>query len=186
MGPHPATSAPRRDQRRPWVRTLAPPPLSNGRDPAGACLALALPLLLGLGLGLGLALGLAPTAGAGSVYKAVDAEGRVTYSAKPPAADGQHVEQIKVPGGPDDALAEPDPGGQARQQARAKAISAAQQQVIRAKAALEQAKIQSPEDWQTQPGSGRVLSAAYFNRVTAAEGEVETAERALEEARKQP
>ncbi len=136
-----------------------------------------------IALSLSLPMGAAQPARAGAIYKIVDSEGRVTYSAKPPVADGQRVQQLKIHDGMEEPP-EPAQNDAVRQEARVKAVAAAQQAMIRAKAALEQAKIQSPEDWETKSEGRRVLSAAYFNRVSAAEAEVEMTERALEQARK--
>jgi hypothetical protein len=118
------------------------------------------------------------------VYKTVDAEGRVTYSSRPPAQGTPHVEKVKIHGEPDSNEPAPpvvDPA--AARAARTQAIAAAQQRAIRAKAALEQAKIQDGSDWVSQPDSSRVLSAEYFKRVAAAERDVESTERDLAQAR---
>ena len=134
-----------------------------------------------------------------AVYRSVDAEGNVTFSDTPPAADtAREVQQITLDPGPDqdarnaahDRMRAFEQAEQARvnraeEQAAARkaAVAEAQQAVIRAKAELEQAKIQGDGDWQWIAGGGRVLSAAYFERVAAAEARVEAAEKDLAAAR---
>lgn len=136
---------------------------------------------------LALALALAQPADAGPVYKAVDAQGNVTYSARPPVGEGQHVEEIEIRGEHRGTIVPTlDEGRDGARQRRGEAVSAAQQALIRAKAALEQAKIQDKGDWDTQSDGRRVLSAAYFSRVSAAEAQVQSAERALSQARRGP
>lgn len=155
----------------------ASPRARSARRPAAASLGAALCLLLGS----------ASLADAGPVYKIIDAEGRVSYSASPPAGDGQRVEQVRIRGAQEAPPAAPPTDNLlASSQARARAVAEAQQGLIRAKADLEQAKIQGKDDWLTQPGGNRVLTAAYLNRVAAAEAEVEKAERALAKARQTP
>ena len=170
---------------RPRTPSLTLPPRPGAAPPPG------LPSRrLGTGAAAGAALGMLwialwqPAADAGSIYKSVGPDGKVTYSASPPTDSGQRVEQIEirqegtVANPPAPIETEPPPP-----QPSPKAIAAAQQALIRAKAALEQAKIQSAEDWQEQPGGERVLSAAYFRRIAQAETEVVSAERALQQAR---
>jgi hypothetical protein len=133
-----------------------------------------------------LLLGPGQLANAASVYKTVDPDGRVTYSSRPPPDEGKRVEQIRIHGSAPDLPAEPQESESARQQSRASAVAAAQRELFLTMAALEQAKIQSAEDWQEQTPGKRVLSAAYFKRVTAAAAEVESAQRALDQARAAP
>jgi hypothetical protein len=142
----------------------------------------------------------APDLGAEAVYKSVDSEGNVTYSGTPPpAGTAREVEELAIDPGPESGspdagvsnLQALEPSGQERANASAQAraqrqgaVSAAQQDLIRAKADLEQAKIPGDGDWQWLARGGRVLSAAYFERVAAAEARVETAEQALQAARR--
>jgi hypothetical protein len=131
---------------------------------------------------------LSPTklAAAGPIYKIMDSDGRVSYSASPPPDSGQRVQEVKIRGAKDEAPPAAEESAAVRQAARTRAVAESQQRLIRAKATLEQAKIQSPDDWQVQQGGKRVLSAAYLSRVAAAESDVEAAERALDEARRGP
>ena len=142
----------------------------------------------------------APDLGAEAVYKSVDSEGNVTYSGTPPpAGTAGEVEELDID--PDPVTGDPnagtpnaqgsEPSGLERSSAAAEAraqrqdaVSAAQQDLIRAKAELEQAKIPGDGDWQWLVRGGRVLSAAYFERVAAAEARVEAAEQALQAARR--
>jgi hypothetical protein len=146
----------------------------------------------------------APDLGAEAVYKSVDSEGNVTYSGTPPpAGTAREVEELAIDpdpepdpesGNPNTGIPDaqgPEPSGQERSSAAAEAraqrqdaVSAAQQDLIRAKAELEQAKIPGDGDWQWLVRGGRVLSAAYFERVAAAESRVEAAEQALQAARR--
>ena len=142
----------------------------------------------------------APGLLAQAVYKSVDAEGNVTYSGSlPPAGSAREVEALAIDADPAPAESEAasermqalEQASQQRANAaaesraeRQQAISAAQQDLIRAKAELEQSKIQGDGDWQWLARGGRVLSAAYFERVAAAEAQVAAAEKALEAARR--
>jgi hypothetical protein len=148
---------------------------------------------------LGLLIGLGGVVQAQHVYKSVDAEGRVTYSATPPSERGtERVEELDLEPGPtpeEQQAAHQRMRGNAaasqtvqdqREAERAKrsaAVSAAQQELIRARADLEQAKIPGDSDWQHLAKGGRVLSANYFARLTAAEDRVAKAEEALQAAR---
>ncbi len=139
---------------------------------------------------------------ADAIFKSVDAEGRVTYSSTPPAAgSAKRVEEMQIAPTPPSAggaspaqrARTPDSGAEERQRLREAAakerserIAAAQQDLIRAKAELEQAKIQGDGDWQYLVRGGRVLSESYFQRITAAEARVQAAEKALQGARRGP
>ena len=167
-------SSPRRIQAAAKRTTIIPK--TKAVLPPAALVALALTVLMGL----------SQLAAAGAVYKIMDSNGRVTYSASPPPDGGQSVQELKIQGAKEEAMPAPEESGAVRQENRARELAQAQQQLIRAKATLEQAKIQGPDDWQVQQGGKRVLSATYMSRVAAAESEVETAERALEEVRRRP
>lgn len=133
------------------------------------------------------------------VYKSVDADGRVTYSATPPSESGTaQVQELELQPGPNPqdqqaahqrmrSNAAANQQSQDRREAerakRAAAVSAAQQALIRAQADLEQTKIPGDSDWQHLAKGGRVLSAGYYARLTAAEDRVAKAEEALQAAR---
>ena len=134
-----------------------------------------------------------------AVYKSVDADGRVSYSSTPPpAGSARQVEELRIQPSPaaadtnaaDQRLRAPQERRQdsgfeqaAATTRRRGAIATAQQELIRSKAELEQAKIQGDGDWQDLVGGGRGLSGSYFKRVADAEARVEAAEKALQRAR---
>lgn len=120
---------------------------------------------------------------ADAIYKSVDAEGNVTYSTTPPTqGKGQRVQELRIQTGPTAPPPETTPATPNPEQ-QAAAIRTAQQALIRAKAELEQTKIQGNGDWQPGANGGKVLSAEYTNRVAAAEAQVEAAEQDLQRAR---
>jgi hypothetical protein len=134
-----------------------------------------------------------------AVYKSVDADGKITYSSTPPpAGSAREVEELQILPGPtsaeEDAAARRERALEgveqkreneraATEKRRGAAIAAAQQDLIRAKADLEQAKIQGDGDWQYLVSGGRVLSGSYFERIADAEAKVEAAEKALQRTR---
>jgi len=134
-----------------------------------------------------------------AVYKSIDAQGRVTYSSQPPpTGSAKQVEEVQIQPGPTSAdadaavqrlraLEQASQNRESEQAAaaneRGSAIATAQNELIRAKAELEQAKIQADGDWQYLVRGGRVLSESYFQRVAEAEARVEAAEKSLERAR---
>lgn len=131
------------------------------------------------------------------IFKSIDAQGNVTYSAKPPpAGSGEQVQTLTIDPGPTnadqnaahkrqlDAEQELQRNSNASAKTRqSQEVSAAQQALIQAKAELEQAKIQTDDDWQYLATGGRVLSQSYFSRIAAAEAQVEAREKALQQAR---
>jgi len=133
------------------------------------------------------------------VYKSVDADGNVTYSEIPPGeGSAREVQEIDLLPGPSpedqqaahQRLRSHSAASQALSQqrkaddkARAAAVSAAQQELIRARAQLEQAKIPGDGDWQHLAKGGRVLKPSYYERLTAAQDKVAAAEKALDAAR---
>ncbi|AUB80705.1 DUF4124 domain-containing protein [Candidatus Thiodictyon syntrophicum] len=122
---------------------------------------------------------------ADAIYKSVDAQGRVSYSTTAPVPDSAGtVEAMRIRIG-----AEAPPPGGVGQGANAGAATLpspqqAQQALIQAKAALEQAKIHGEDDWQTTPGGQQVSTLEYDQRVTAAQEKVRELEAALGRARK--
>jgi hypothetical protein len=141
---------------------------------------------------------LAGTALSQGVYKSVDAQGRVTYSAKPPTdVRADRVERVPIAPGPTEHQ---------RQAAekRSKALRAATQKVEKvrgerdvkasrdaavakrelkkAEAALQEAKLKGDDDWQYLSTGGRVLKQDYLDRVKEAEQAVQQARRSVREA----
>ncbi|MEI6412892.1 MAG: DUF4124 domain-containing protein [Pseudomonadota bacterium] len=144
---------------------------------------------------LGFWLVAAMTVSADSIYRSVDAEGRVTFSTLPPATGAQQVEELNVQA--PTPTTTPDPTGQtvmsqlvdeadrlraerlAREQARTARIDGAQHDLMQAYNQLDQAKVQQNYDWQGIAGGGRRLSEAYFSRIQTAENQVRAAQEAL-------
>jgi hypothetical protein len=133
------------------------------------------------------------------VYKSVDAEGRVTYSATPPPQeDAAVVEQVPLAPGPSEAeRREAEQRVQAigreltrtEQERRTQAsqgrggVAEAEQALQQARSDLEQAKVQRLDDWQYLSGGGRVLKQSYLDRVQRAQQAVKTAEDAVRKTR---
>lgn len=134
-----------------------------------------------------------------TVYKSIDALGRVTYSSSPPAtAPEKMIEKVRI---------EPGPTEQQKQDAaqRAKALEAstrrAEQErqkqktqtseatsdadlaLRKAQIALEEAQIMGDDDWQYIAAGGRVPKQSYVDRVEAAKQRVRQAESAARTAR---
>ncbi|HYN77302.1 MAG TPA: DUF4124 domain-containing protein [Lamprocystis sp. (in: g-proteobacteria)] len=129
-------------------------------------------------------------AGADAIYKSVDADGRVTYSAAPPpqGSTGQ-VKEMQIQRDPGTESRSPPveadaPDAKALAAQRANAIKQAQQDLIRATAELEQVKIQGKDDWTLGTNGKKVLSADYTNRVIQAQAKVEAAQQVLKRARR--
>jgi chaperonin cofactor prefoldin len=139
------------------------------------------------------------TATAEAVYKSVDAQGRVTYSSTPPPdAPGEMVEEVSIEPGPteqqqqeamerakklQEVTQRADEQRQEQAAEAAQARSDAEQELKDAEAALEEARIRHPDDWQFLAGGGRVLKPSYRERVEAAEKKVEEAQKAVRSAR---
>lgn len=131
------------------------------------------------------------------IYRSVDAEGNVTYSDTPPAG-GSESEVVELPPGPSpDAIKESTERNleirraatQAQQrrldqeQGQGDALSEARKALQDAEARLEEAKVIRDEDRQKLAGGMRRIRPDYFERVKAAEAEVEAARKRLREAR---
>ena len=147
---------------------------------------------------MGIALHTLPL-GAQTVYKWVDANGKVSYSAAPPP-DATAAQPIAIQSGPGPerrAQAEArlrrmqeesqslEASRREAQEARQAAVDERERTLMEAKRDLAEARVQQPEDWQTiADGGGRFLTEAYFERVRAAEEVVKDAEEALARARR--
>lgn len=142
---------------------------------------------------------LSQASSAETIYRSIDANGNVTYSSSPPpGSSAERIEQVPIAPGPSpaqqrnaeqraleierEARSQAAPAPQAREPAAA--VAEAEQNLARARASLEQAKVKRDDDWQWLASGGRVLSERYFNRVSAAEAEVQAAEDALRQARR--
>ena len=139
------------------------------------------------------------TAGAETVYKSVDPQGKVTYSSSPPADTGKEmVEAIPIAPGPtEEERREADQRNrelqkavrqaeqQRREQAenRAETVSDAERELRNAEVALQETRIQGDDDWQYLATGGRVLKQSYLDRVAEAEQKVKEAEKRLRGAR---
>ncbi len=167
----------------------------NGRmTPCPAC-------VLGTGLLLAL-LGVSAPAQdkATTVYEHVDAQGNVTFSSEPmKAGPGEKLETIKIQPSVSEAeraaaeerlrelqraaasLGEPEVGAGAGE---TDSVDQAQEDLRRAREALEEAKEKTVDDWQYLVRGGRVLKQSYLDRVEAAEQKVEAAQEALRQARR--
>jgi len=139
-------------------------------------------------------------AAAQTVYKSVDAQGRITYSEEPPQqADPLTVEEVKIAPGPTEeqrmeamrraqqieattrAAAEARDIESKEQQGD---LADAQEKLRRAELELEEAKIQSDDDWQYLATGGRVLKQSYLDRVRNAERKVQEAQDAAQTAKR--
>jgi hypothetical protein len=142
----------------------------------------------------------AAAAGAETVYKTIDAQGRVTYSSTPPATPGarERVEEVPIVPGPTEderrqaeqrlketeaAAARLAAEAERAQNATSQDTAEAEKALQQARVNLEQAKTKNLDDWQYLATGGRVLNQSYFDRVTAAEQQVRQAEEALQRAR---
>jgi hypothetical protein len=132
------------------------------------------------------------------IYKSVDAQGNITYSATPPDS-AVRTSEIPVEAGPSEAdrrEAEQRERQLERAATRAKTdldvgrarrvsrVTAAEQELELARSRLEEARTQHDTDWQGLVQGGRHLKAEYFARVEAAEEAVRQAEEALTKARR--
>lgn len=137
----------------------------------------------------------APAAAQQTVFRSVDAQGNVTFSATPPPSGAvQDVEEVEIRPGPtpeaqeaaDQRLRTLIDETERRRQERAEAQTpnperlAAEQALQQALQDLEEARVQRDEDWQQISGGGRFLAPRYFERVEQAEQRVEAARRALQ------
>ncbi len=123
------------------------------------------------------------------VYKSIDADGNVTYSAEP-ARNAVQSEQILIEEAPSEkAFNEAnqrawsfqkeaerlDRSRQRSQQERTEARQTADQSVQKAERELAQARKIKDTDWQGLSGGGRVLKESYHQRVRSAETKLEQA-----------
>lgn len=133
----------------------------------------------------------------GEIYRSVDGEGNVTYSDTPPAGNSKG-EMVELPPDPSPAAVQET---EARNREIRRAASRAQQQRIDqernrdstlrsarealqgAEARLKEAKVIRDEDRQNLAGGMRRVRPDYFERVKAAEAEVEAARKRLQEVR---
>jgi TolA-binding protein len=134
-----------------------------------------------------------------SVYKSVDAQGRVTYSSSPPStAAGETVEKVRIAPGPTErqqreaarrandleaGMRDAERQKQEQTAKRSQATSDAERELRKARIALEEAQIKGDDDWQYLATGGRVLKQSYLDRVDAAERRVQKAEKSLRSAR---
>ncbi len=139
---------------------------------------------------------LAPAAGE-EVYRTQDAEGAITIT-DTPAADDASVEQVELPPGPPEASRQQSRQRQQeireaarkaerrrleqqqRQQAR---IGQAEAGLAEAEAKLAETKLIKDEDRRSLVSGKRGIRPEYFERVEAAEAEVEAARKRLKEVR---
>lgn len=141
---------------------------------------------------------LCQVASAETVYKHLDREGDGTFSADPtPAGPGETVVPIEI----DPRLSEEQrqaaqkrlealQRAEARleqerriaQERHAERVASAKEALREARAALEEVKKKTIEDWQYLATGGRVLKRSYLDRVEAAEQRVREAEEALRAA----
>jgi len=133
-----------------------------------------------------------------TVYKSVDARGRVTYSSSPPPdVSEETLEEIPIAPGPTEeqrqAAAERAKELQAtmhnaekqqREQTSetAQSRSEAERGLRNARIALQEARIKGDDDWQYLAAGGRVLKQSYLDRVKDAERRVKDAEEGLRRA----
>ena len=143
-------------------------------------------------------LGAAPPIMAETVYKSVDADGRVTYSSEPPEK-AVESKAVTLPPGPSEAerkdaikrekelqkAADRITGERAAAgSGRTKAVTDAQKELDEAQQRLEEAKVMHDSDWQGKAGGGRRLKESYFERVERAEERVRQAEDESAKARR--
>ncbi|GEM_PF-1878128 len=132
------------------------------------------------------------------VYKSVDENGHVTFSSQPvPGAARVEPVQIAPPPPPErvrDAASVQDEVERAADQTRIdlderlrnwqQRLKRAEDEVDRARAALEAAKKQTDADWRHNQSGARYLKQSYYDRVSRAEVELRRAEAALAKVRR--
>jgi hypothetical protein len=141
-------------------------------------------------------LSLSPLVMADDIYRTVDAQGNVTYSDQPPSS-GQEAERVELPPGPSpERIRESEARNRAISNAAEKAenkrirqehrqdqkIEDARKALQAAKAKLTAAKEIKDDDRQNLAGGKRRIRPEYFDRLKAAEAEVEKARKQLQEA----
>lgn len=134
---------------------------------------------------------------AGDVYRAVDAEGNVTYTDSLPETDSS-VEKIEIQPGPSDASRRDSEKRneairKAMEEARSKRlekeasrnveISEARKALEQAEEELKRAKKIDEDDRQYLSGGRSRLSPQYLERIKEAEANVETARKKFKEVR---
>lgn len=139
------------------------------------------------------------TAGAETVYKSVDAQGKVTYSSTPPPpGNAEAIEEVPIAPPPPESqrkqaeeqmrqleidIARGEREREERRKKTADSTADAENELQKAQVELEEAKIQSDDDWQYLATGGRVLRQSYLDRVSKAEQRVKAAEQSLHGAR---
>lgn len=131
------------------------------------------------------------------IYRTKDAEGNVTFSDTPPAGDAS-VEPVELPPGPSaeslqqsqqrnkkirDAARDAQRQRLRQKQRQQGRIAEAEARLAQAEAKLTKEKVITDEDRQSVAGGKRRIRPDYFERVKAAEAEVEAARKALRAAR---
>mgnify|MGYP001546690587 FL=1 len=128
------------------------------------------------------------------VYRSVDEQGNVSYSGEPPA-NAQAVETISVDPGPsadqrreaEKRASEMEQAAQgavesaSESEARRQMVREAQENLMSAEKALEEAKVVGPGDRKGTASGGSRLTEAYQERVEAAEADVAAARKNLQE-----
>jgi TolA-binding protein len=139
-------------------------------------------------------------AAADEVYKSIDAQGRVTYSAKPPpSASDEMVEEVKIRPGPTEeqvqqaeqqakALQELTQQTQEQRQAQEQAktlkdLSKAEQELREATSVLNEAEETQPGGYYYPGGEEPVLGPEHRERVEAARQKVQQAKEAAQATR---
>jgi hypothetical protein len=131
------------------------------------------------------------------VYRSVDEQGNVTYSAEPPA-DAREVEPVEIQPGPSEAQQREAErrtrelqnagGGSGKDgapgQSKKQGVQEAKAQLEAAERKLEQAKQVGPGDRQGTAGGGSRFTDSYRKRVSDAEAGVEAARQRLKEAQR--
>jgi hypothetical protein len=140
---------------------------------------------------------LAQSAFGQEIYRSVDAEGNVTYSDQPPTGN-QKAEPIELPPPPSaEQIRESEKRNKAIDQAADKAerqrlnqeqsqdeqIAQARKALEEAEAKLAQAKLIQDDDRQSLAAGKRRIRPEYFDRIKAAEAEVEKARKRLLQVR---
>lgn len=141
---------------------------------------------------------IAPCCGAAEIYRSVDAQGRVSYSATPPR-DAAASETVNLPPAPSveqveaarqraaaiGAAAEQQSAQRQQwRQAKNQRLQEAEQRVQKARTNLEQLRVPQDADWIKNPGGGRRLSADYHQRLQTAEQSARDAEDTLSRTRR--
>ncbi|MEJ2694837.1 MAG: DUF4124 domain-containing protein [Candidatus Thiodiazotropha sp.] len=131
------------------------------------------------------------------IYRSEDAEGNITFTDNPLPNDPT-LERVELPPGPSEeslrhteqrnreiqnAVNESERKRQQYQQGRQARIKEAEERLAKAEANLSKAKVIQDEDRQHLAGGKRRIQPGYFERVKAAEAQLEAARKALKEAR---